>query len=122
MKDIFDLCPWFLAQSSERPWDIQRAKSVLFKILHLFIFGCAGSSLPHVGFLQLQQERATLHCSEWASHCGASLVAEHGVSGARALVVVAQGLSCSAARGIFPDQGLNLSPLHWQVDSYPLCQ
>ena len=24
------------------------------------------------------------------------------------------------ARGIFPDQGLNLCPLHWQVDSYPL--
>ena len=30
------------------------------------------------------------------------------------------GLSCSAACGIFPDQGPNLCPLHWQVDSYPL--
>ena len=36
-------------------------------------------------------------------------------------VVVAHGLSCSAACGIFPDQGLNPSPLHWQADSYPLC-
>ena len=26
-------------------------------------------------------------------------------------------LSCSAACGIFPDQGSNLCPLHWQVDS-----
>ena len=34
----------------------------------------------------------------------ASLVAEHG-------------LSCSAACGIFPAQGLNPCPLHWQVDS-----
>ena len=28
--------------------------------------------------------------------------------------------SCSIARGIFPDQGLNLCLLHWQVDSLPL--
>ena len=30
-------------------------------------------------------------------------------------VVVAHGLSCSAACGIFPDQGSNPCPLHWQV-------
>ena len=30
-----------------------------------------------------------------------------------------RGLSCSAACGIFPDQGLNLYPLNWQADSYP---
>ena len=30
-------------------------------------------------------------------------------------VVVAHGPSCSAARGIFPDQGLNPCPLHWQA-------
>ena len=29
-------------------------------------------------------------------------------------------LSCPAACGIYPDQGLNLCPLHWQVDSYLL--
>ena len=34
--------------------------------------------------------------------------------------VVAHGLSCSAARGIFPDQGSNPCPLHWQADSQPL--
>ena len=32
-------------------------------------------------------------------------------------VVVAYGLSCSAACEIFPDQGLNPCPLHWQADS-----
>ena len=35
-------------------------------------------------------------------------------------VIVAHGPSCSAACGIFPDQGLNPSPLHWQADSQPL--
>ena len=33
---------------------------------------------------------------------------------------VTHWLSCSEACGIFPDQGLNLCPLHWQADSYPL--
>ena len=35
-------------------------------------------------------------------------------------VVVAHGPSCSAACGIFWDQGSNPCPLHWQVDSQPL--
>ena len=35
-------------------------------------------------------------------------------------VVVAHGLSCSMACGIFPDQGSNPCPLHWQADSQPL--
>ena len=54
----------------------------------------------------------------------ASLVAEHGLQ-ARGLqqlwhagsVVVAHRFSCSTACGIFPDQGSNPCPLHWQVDS-----
>ena len=59
----------------------------------------------------------------------ASLVAEHGLQGAQASivaalslwnmgsVVVACGLSCPAACGIFLDQGSNLCFLHWQADS-----
>ena len=35
-------------------------------------------------------------------------------------VVVAHGCRCSAACGIFPDQGSNPCPLHWQADSQPL--
>ena len=65
----------------------------------------------------------------------ASLAVEHGLQGLRALVaaareapglrsiglvVVAHGLSCSTACGIFPDQGLNPSLLRWQKDSLPL--
>ena len=41
-------------------------------------------------------------------------------SGRAGSVVVAYGPSCSAAFGIFPDQGSNLCPLHWQADSQPL--
>ena len=35
-------------------------------------------------------------------------------------VVVAHGPRCSAACGIFLDQGSNPCPLHWQADSQPL--
>ena len=35
-------------------------------------------------------------------------------------VVVAHRPNCSVACGIFPDQGLNPCPLHWQADSQPL--
>ena len=34
--------------------------------------------------------------------------------------VVAHRPSCSVACGIFPDQGSNPCPLHWQADSQPL--
>ena len=63
-----------------------------------------------------------------------SLVAEHGLQGSWASVLVAHrlqstgsivvmhGLSCSMACGIFSDQGSNLSLLHQQVDSLPLSQ
>ena len=36
-------------------------------------------------------------------------------------VVVAHRPSFSTACGIFPDQGSNPCPLHWQADSQPLC-
>ena len=35
-------------------------------------------------------------------------------------VIVAHGPSYSVACGIFPDQGSNPCPLHWQADSQPL--
>ena len=45
-----------------------------------------------------------------------SLVVEHGLYSAGSAVVVHR-LSCPAVRGIFLERGLNLCPLHWQVDS-----
>ena len=69
--------------------------------------------------------QAFFSCGEWgllfvavrellivvASCCGAWAL------GAWASVVVARELSCPVACGIFPDQGSNPCPLHWQVDS-----
>ena len=87
--------------------------------IYLFIYGCVGSSFLCEGFLQLWRAGATLHHSAQASHC-------HGLSlrstGSRRAgsVVVAHGPSCSAACGIFPDQGSNPCPLHQQADSQPL--
>ena len=49
-----------------------------------------------------------------ASHCSDFLCCGAWVLGARASVVVAQGLSCPEARGIFLSQGLNPCPLQWQ--------
>ena len=48
------------------------------------------------------------------------LLRSSGSRCAGSVVVVAHRPSCSAACGIFPDQGSNLCPLHWQVDSQPL--
>ena len=71
---------------------------------------------------------ALLGCGQWGCSLGAvcwlliavaSLLWRSG-SGARASVVLAHGLSCAAARGIFPDQGSNPSPLRQQADSSPL--
>ena len=59
----------------------------------------------------------------------ASLVAEHRLQSRRrsstgssraGAVAVAHGPSCSAACGLFPDQGSNPCSLNWQADSQPL--
>ena len=79
---------------------------------------------------------STLCCSVRASHCGGFSYCGAQALGMRASVVVASGLSscgsralerwfsscgdglsCSAACGIFPDQGLKPCPLHGQADS-----
>ena len=55
----------------------------------------------------------------------ASLVMEHGLSScvprlsSAGSVIEEHGLSCPKTCGIFPDQGSNWCPLHWQADSQP---
>ena len=114
----------------------------LFEMIfqHLFIFGCAGSSLP-LGL--------SFVVASWgySSSCGglvtavASLASGHGLSlghadfsssggtWAQELWLLASEhrlnsceLSCSTACGIFLDQGSNLCLLHWQADSLLLSQ
>ena len=93
-----------------------------FLFIYLFIFGCVGSLLLRAGFLQLRRVGAALHCGARASHCGGFPCCGARALGARASVVVACGLqstgsvvvahwlSCSAACGVFPDQGSNPCP------------
>ena len=69
---------------------------------------CVGFSLWWLPLLQSMGSRAQ-----------ASVVVVPGLQ-STGLIAVMQGLSCSAASGIFPDQGLNPCLLHWQADSLPL--
>ena len=70
-------------------------------------------------------DRLELHSSMQASHCGGFSCCSARALGCTGFsswgsVVVAHRLSCPMACGIFPDQGWDPRPLHWQVDSWPL--
>ena len=94
-------------------------KALLFLKFFTYLFMAALGLCWHTqAFSSCGEQGLLFSCSEQASHCCA-----FSCWGARALqcsVVVVHGLSCLTARGIFPNQGLNLSPLHWQVDSHRL--
>ena len=87
----------------------------MFLFLFKCIFACAGPLFLLKGF-------PCLWCAE-----GCCLVWRVGFSLQGLLLlqnagsaVVAHGLSCSEACGVFPGQGSNPGPLHWQADSLPL--
>ena len=92
----------------------------IYPFLFLFFFGCVGSSFLCKGFLYLRQ--AGGHSSLWCAGLSLSRPLLLRSTGSRRAgsAVVAHGSSCSAACGIFPDQGSNPCPLHWQADSQPL--
>ena len=90
-----------------------------YLFIYLFIYGWVGSSFLCGGFLQLWQVGATLHRGARASLSRPLLLRSTGSRRAGS-VIVAPGPSCSAACGIFPDQGSNPCPLNWQADSQPL--
>ena len=62
------------------------------------------------------------HSSSWCTGLSLSWPLLLRSTGSRRAgsVIVAHRSSCSTACGIFPDQGLNPCPLHWQADSQPL--
>ena len=86
--------------------------------IYLFIFGCVGSSFLCVSLVVASGGHSSSRCAglslSWP------LFLRRTSSRRAGSVVVAHGPSCSAACGIFPDQGSNLCPLHWQADSQPL--
>ena len=89
-------------------------------LINLFIFGCAGSSFLCEGFSLVAASGG--HSSSRCAGPSLSRPLLLRSTGSRRTgsVIVAHGPSCSAARGIFPDQGSNPCPLHWQADSQPL--
>ena len=77
-------------------------------VIYLAVLGLVAAQ----AFLELQRVGAPLCCRVQASlfrgfSCYGTELWSTGS------VVVAHGLSCSAACGIFPDQGLNPRLLHW---------
>ena len=90
---------------------------LIYFILFIYIFGCVGSSLLHVGFSLVVASGgySSLQCAGFSLRWLLllwSTGSRHAGS-----VVVAHGLSCSAPCGIFPGQGLNPCSLRWQADS-----
>ena len=84
---------------------------------------CGERGLPFIAMHRLLSEVVSLCCGAQAVGTRASVVAARELSSCglraleRRLSSVVHRLSCSAACGIFLDQGSNLCPLHWQVDS-----
>ena len=117
-----------------------------FYFFHKFIyfFGCVGSLLLRVGFLQLRRAGTTLCCGARASHCGGFSCCGAQALGTRASVVVARGLSSCGAqaqllRGMWDLPGPGLEPvfpalgrwilnhcitrevpIHFFLDSFPI--
>ena len=85
--------------------------------MYLFInLGCAGSLLLHADFSLVTVRGATLVLVHRLLLAVGSLVGGEQLSSS-GLVIAAHTLSCPASCGIFPEQGSNLCPLHWRVDS-----
>ena len=66
--------------------------------IYLFTFGCVGSLLLRMGFLQVKRVVATLCCGAQASHCGGFSRCGSRALGVQASVVVARGVSSCGAR------------------------
>ena len=94
---IFKLLFKSLNLCTNRKIKINFSARLLMLMPYLFIFGCTGSLLLHVGFLYLWRAGATLCCSAWASHCGGFSCCRARALGTWASVVVARRLSSCGA-------------------------
>ena len=89
-------------------------KCIYFSVHWVLVAACRLSLVVASGGYSLVAEHGLLIAT-------ASLTAEHQFA-SLVQVVVVHGLSCPVAcgPGLLLDQGLNLCPLHWQVDAQPL--
>ena len=114
----FNLLIWFITLIDLH---ILKNSWAFFKKFYLFIYLWLCWVFVSVQGLSLVAARGG-HSSSWCVGLSLSLPLLWRSTGSRRAgsVVVAHGPSCSTACGIFPDQGSNLCPLHWQADSQPL--
>ena len=123
--DLFWLC-WIFIAASGPFLQLQRAGDslvvvcgLLIAVASLFFCFLFFSFLAALGLCRCMW--AFSGCSWWgllsscrarASPCSGFLVERR-----RAPVATVHGLGCSAARGIFPEQGSDPRPLRWRADS-----
>ena len=96
---------------------------MLFLFIYLFIYlfmAVLGLCFCARAFSSCGERGATLHRGARASSLSRPLLLRSTGSRRAGSAIVAHRPSCSAACGIFPDQGSNPCPLHWQADSQPL--
>ena len=91
--------------------------NVVYFLYYFFTCGCAGLCCRVRVFSSCREQGRLSYCGAWlltvvTFSCCSSQALERMRS-----IVVAHSLSCPTACEIFPDQGLNPCPLHWQMDS-----
>ena len=95
----------------------QRINYFLKNVIYFLFLAALGLCCYAQAFSSCGEPGLHSNCSALASHCGGFSHCKAWALGSQASVVGAHRLSCSAACGIFLDQGSNLCPLHQQVDS-----
>ena len=85
--------------------------------IYLFILTTLGFHCCPRSFSSCGEHRLLSRFGAWASHCSGFSCYRARAPGYTGSLVVALGLSCPAAWGIFLDQGWSPCPLHWQAIS-----
>ena len=90
-------------------------RNIIYKFIYLFILPCrVFVAARGLSLFAMSWGYSSLRCAGFLQWL---LLLQSTGSRVQASVVVAHGLTCSAACGIFPDQGSNPCPLNWQADS-----
>ena len=126
-KEVAENCGSHISEIVPTPRHISFFKRLILWLCWVFVAAC------RLSLVEANGSHSSLWCMSFSllwllllrssgSRVQASVVAARGLSSCSSTWVgyQAHGLSCSVARGIFPDQGSNRCPLHWQADSYPL--
>ena len=110
-------CLWFWCRKGRPGSRVKREQGI--HLAQRWVWG------PHPGRFEVQGPPASRHNCPWPSSVWPTPLRSvaHGLSSCSSRlqstgsVVLVHPLGCLVARGILPDQGSNLCPLHWQVDS-----